>query len=126
MAGRKPKTFSAEQFEKLCNIQATLEEITSWFDVSKDTIRRRCKETFNLNFEDSYKKFSNNGKMSVRRMQMKLALDGNVTMLIWLGKQVLGQADKREQKIEFEGDVNFSTKAKEHNALINRRFNIPV
>ena len=29
-------------------------------------------------------------------MQWKSAEDGNVTMQIWLGKQVLGQAEKQE------------------------------
>jgi hypothetical protein len=35
------------------------------------------------------------GKASLRRMQFKAAEDGNVTMLIWLGKQFLGQKDQR-------------------------------
>ncbi|AXC09689.1 hypothetical protein ACPOL_0306 [Acidisarcina polymorpha] len=33
---------------------------------------------------------------SLRRRQVELALAGNVTMLIWLGKQYLGQKDKQE------------------------------
>ena len=33
-------------------------------------------------------------------MQWKAADKGNVTMLIWLGKQVLGQAEKQEVKWE--------------------------
>lgn len=36
------------------------------------------------------------GKASLRRMQFKSAEDGNVTMQIWLGKQMLGQRDKSE------------------------------
>jgi hypothetical protein len=32
-------------------------------------------------------------KMSLRRAQLQLALNGNPTMLIWLGKQLLGQQD---------------------------------
>lgn len=30
-------------------------------------------------------------RMRLRRAQLRLAMDGNVTMLIWLGKQYLGQ-----------------------------------
>jgi hypothetical protein len=32
-------------------------------------------------------------KIRLRRAQLRLAIDGNVTMLIWLGKQYLGQSD---------------------------------
>lgn len=34
-----------------------------------------------------------NGRMSLKRKQFDLAMKGNVTMLIWLGKQTLGQRD---------------------------------
>ncbi|HLC04806.1 MAG TPA: hypothetical protein VJK02_17360 [Anaerolineales bacterium] len=34
--------------------------------------------------------------MSLRRLQLAKAKRGNVVMLIWLGKQFLGQSDKRE------------------------------
>jgi hypothetical protein len=40
--------------------------------------------------------------MSLRRLQAKKAAEGNVTMLIWLGKQYLGQSDRQEQKITEE------------------------
>ena len=34
------------------------------------------------------------GRISVRRMQMKMLEAGNATMGIWLGKQLLGQTDE--------------------------------
>ena len=34
--------------------------------------------------------------MSLRRKQFETALAGNVTMMVWLGKQYLGQKDKTE------------------------------
>ena len=34
------------------------------------------------------------GRISVRRMQMKLLEQGNATMGVWLGKQILGQTDQ--------------------------------
>jgi hypothetical protein len=33
---------------------------------------------------------------SLRRKQFEAAMNGNTTILIWLGKQYLGQRDKRE------------------------------
>ena len=38
--------------------------------------------------------------MSLRRMQFEKAQTGNTTMLIWLGKQMLGQKDKIETSEE--------------------------
>ena len=40
------------------------------------------------------------GRLSIRRMQLKLLEAGNATMGVWLGKQYLGQRD------EFYHDVN--------------------
>jgi hypothetical protein len=41
-----------------------------------------------------YKKGIESGRMSLRRMQYKSAMNGNVTMQIWLGKQYLNQMEK--------------------------------
>ena len=44
-------------------------------------------------------------KFTLRRQQNKTSKDGNVTMQIWLGKQVLDQADKHEQVIDVKGTL---------------------
>ena len=38
------------------------------------------------------------GRGKLRQMQLKLAEDGHPSMLMWLGKQYLDQADKNENK----------------------------
>lgn len=43
-------------------------------------------------------------KSSLRRKQIAVAMEGNPSMLIWLGKQYLGQVDKRE--IESKAEIN--------------------
>ena len=91
-----------QDFEKLCGLQCTLEEIAGFFECSSDTIERWCKRTYNESFADTYKKHSQRGKISLRRAQWKLAEKGNSSMLIWLGKQWLGQTDKVEQTTSFE------------------------
>jgi len=40
------------------------------------------------------------GRISVRRMQIKLLEAGNATMRVWLGKNVLGQTDDVRQQIK--------------------------
>jgi hypothetical protein len=42
-------------------------------------------------------------EVQLRAAQFRLALDGNTAMLIWLGKQYLGQTDKHETKNEHTG-----------------------
>ena len=92
--GRPRKEIDQTYFEGLCEIQCTLEEISSVLKVSEDTVERWCKRTYELGFADAYKKFSATGKTSLRRSQFNVALQGNPTLLIWLGKQYLGQTDK--------------------------------
>lgn len=81
-----------EHFENLCNMQCTLDEIAGFFKCSRDTIERWCNRTYEEGFADTYKKYSQNGKISLRRYQFKLA-EKNASMAIWLGKQYLGQTD---------------------------------
>ena len=92
--GRPRKEIDHEQFRKLC----TLSEIASWFDCSEDTIERWCKRETGKTFADIHRNYSVDGKISLRRIQFKLA-EKNVTMAIWLGKQYLGQKDTHEYNI---------------------------
>ena len=89
--GRPKKEIDLEELKKLASIQCTVEEICSIMEVSKDTFYTRLKE--DEAFSDAYKKARDTGKCSLRRHQYVLAQKGNASMLIWLGKQYLGQVD---------------------------------
>lgn len=45
------------------------------------------------------------GRLSVRRLQMKLLERGNATMGVWLGKQLLGQVDQIDHHVQETGRV---------------------
>lgn len=90
--GRPEVQINKNDFEKLCMLQCTEEEIAGFYDCSVDTINNWCKKTYGETFSETYKKKSSKGKMSLRRMQWKLA-EKNASMAIFLGKQVLGQRD---------------------------------
>jgi len=77
-------------------LQCTQEEIASFFQCSADTIDRACKTHYKKNFAEIFKQKRGIGNVSLRRKQYEVALAGNVTMLIWLGKQYLGQTEKTE------------------------------
>ena len=88
-AGRPKIQIDYNTVEKLANIQCTQEEIASFLDISVRTLQR------DEEFCRIYKKGQENGKMSLRRMQYKLA-EKNTAMAIFLGKQYLGQKDNIE------------------------------
>ena len=89
-----------EIFGRLC---ATQQEMADFFDCNLSTIEKYMA----VKVEDGvdklspflrcYKKAQANSKTSLRRVQMNKALNGDNTLLIWLGKQLLEQTDKIEQ-----------------------------
>lgn len=87
------------QFEKLCALLCTEEEIASYFNCSVDTIEKFCKRTYSVSFAEIYKQKSNNGKIALRRYQMQLA-QKYPAMAIFLGKQYLGQRDIVDKETE--------------------------
>jgi len=90
-AGRPKFVIDYNQVEQLSGIQCTQEEIASFLGCSVDTLQRDEK------FCGIYKAGMNKGRMSLRRKQWKSLDDGNNTMLIWLGKQYLGQREPRNE-----------------------------
>ena len=76
----------------------THEEIGAILDCCVETLDSACKSAHGVSFSDYYEQKSSNGKASLRRKQWEMALKGDRVMLIWLGKQHLGQADKLEDK----------------------------
>lgn len=93
--GRPKTNIDKSNFEKLCQMQCTLEEIAGFFDCCDDTINNWCKEVYDDNFSGVYKKKSMAGKISLRRNQFKIA-ENNASMAIFLGKQYLKQRDNIE------------------------------
>jgi hypothetical protein len=92
------------ELEKLCQLQCTDEEIAAWFNVSTRTIERRRLEP---EFAEVMTRGKARGRISVRRMQMKLLEEGNATMGVWLGKQLLGQADEVTHSISVKLAASF-------------------
>lgn len=86
--GRPRLELNEDQVYELAKLMCTHEEIAAVMGCHKDTIADRFSELILKGREE--------GKISLRRAQMKNALNGNTSMQIWLGKQYLGQKDKIE------------------------------
>lgn len=111
MAGRPKKELDQKQFEALCSIWCTEEEICSLLGTTDKTLNKWCKRIYNMDFSECYKKYSDGGKMSLRRKQKEVALKGNVSMLIWLGKNILGQSENPETSNDQEDTQSYFEEA---------------
>lgn len=83
-----------QRLEDMCKILCTGEEMANILKVSYDTLTRRVEEKYGCTFAEYYNARASGGRASLRRSQYLLATEKlNPTMLIWLGKQYLGQTD---------------------------------
>lgn len=87
--GLRRKIVTPRDVYQLAEIGCTDREIARWFDIDENTLR--------YNFSDILEKGRDSIKHSLRRAQLKLALSGNAVMLIWLGKNLLGQSDTPQE-----------------------------
>ena len=88
MARPKKYKLDTEKVEQLAGFGCTNTEIASFFGCSENTIRR--------SYGEYLTKGRDKGKIRLRQLQWRAAERGNVSMMIWLGKQVLGQTDRQE------------------------------
>lgn len=87
--GRPRIAIDEKLMERLASIQCTNEEIAFALGTTVRTLARR-------GFVQIIDKARSSGRSSLRREQFRVALKGNPTMLIWLGKQYLEQRDAFE------------------------------
>ena len=86
----RPKKYNIDtvQLTKLSKLGCTNKEMADFFGCSPDLL------------EKSYSVFLTKGraeqKMRLRQLQWKACENGNVSMLIFLGKNMLGQQDRIE------------------------------
>ena len=91
------------ELEKLAHLQCTDAEIAAWFGTTADAVEKRRQDPA---FAEIMARGKGKGRISVRRMQMKLLEQGNATMGVWLGKQILGQTDQVVHEIHGHQQYN--------------------
>ncbi len=84
--GRNKTVIPEEQVMELARLHCTNKEIADFFDVPMTTLTD--------NFRDILTKGRLETKQRLRSAQLKLALNGDRTLLIWLGKNILGQSEQ--------------------------------
>jgi hypothetical protein len=101
--GRHKMPVDEAKLEKLAQLGLSNAEIASVLDCSPDTIERNYRDVLDTGREHR--------NASLRRKQFEVAISGNPTMLIWLGKQYLGQSDKQEVSGPDGGPLQFVTRS---------------
>lgn len=116
MAGRKAKRKVGRPraeidwlaVDEMGRMHCTHHEIASVLRLDRDTIYKACLRDHGVTFSEYYDARKAEGKERLRRSQLKAALNGNPAMLIWMGKQLLGQVDK--SRLETKNEHSMAAK----------------
>jgi len=118
--GRTPAVIDWDTVGKLLEAQSLTVDIAAELGVSTRTLYTRCKQDLNMSFSALSQQKKAKGRSRLRAAQFKAAMEGNSTMLVWAGKQYLGQSDKTEVKGEGGGPfvlrVEYVNKRTDNNA----------
>ena len=99
MAGRPKAIIDWEMVIEHIKAQCSATGIASMLGISVDTLYNRCKADNNIDYSAFSDQKKSEGKELLRKKQFEVAMSGDKTMLVWLGKQYLEQKDKTESDI---------------------------
>ena len=77
-----------DKIQMLASFGCSITEIAKYFRIDESTVRK--------NYKDELETGRESLKVKIRTLQLKFAERGNTALLIWLGKQYLGQTDRKE------------------------------
>ncbi len=89
--GRPKLDIDSDKVEMLASFGCSTVEIAKLHKCDEHTIRKRFKEELERGRESM--------KIKLRQLQWKQAENGNTSLLIFLGKQYLGQSDRNELEL---------------------------
>ena len=93
--GRPIKEIDWGEFEKLCFLQCSINEICEWLHTTPKTLQRRIKGKYGETFSLVFAKKRVGGLISLRRNMFKMS-EKNPAVAIFLAKNFLGMSDKQE------------------------------
>ena len=98
--GRPKVTIDWESVGEMLRCGADVRSIAVSLGISPDTLYVRSKRDNKLDFSAFSQQKRAQGNDLLRRKQFEVAMTGNVSMLIWLGKNRLGHTDRQEISTE--------------------------
>jgi len=99
-AGRPKAVIDWVKVGRYLQAQCQSKQIAGILGISVDTFYVRCPEDNKMAFSEWCALKKAEGLELIRAKQFDTAMAGDRTMLIWLGKQLLGQKDQVEQTIQ--------------------------
>lgn len=96
MAGRPLAEIDWNMVGKMLEADCSAVGIAEQLGISTDTLYKRCKRDNKIDFSAFAQQKKAKGDALLKAKQYQIAMSGNVTMMIWLGKQRLGQSDKTQ------------------------------
>src|ERR1700733_12745902 len=99
--GRPPAVIDLLTVERAASIGCTVEEIAAILGIARSTLFERKADDPAI--EDAIERGRETGRATLRRLQWDRAQQGSDTMLIWLGKQMLGQRDNAAVAVAVSG-----------------------
>ena len=96
---RIAKEIDVEKLKEFLAVNMPVHRIAQYFGTTKETLYNKFGDIIiesNFHFEQQ-----------LRMAQLRAANDGNPTMLIWLGKNLLNQVDSSKQTVVHEGKLTY-------------------
>ena len=101
--GRPPAKIDWVKVEELTVAGCLGSEIAGVFGIAPSTLYEHVEKNYGIKFSEFRQQFLSKGDAYIRASQYKKALKGDNSMLIWLGKNRLGQSDKTaEEKVTID------------------------
>lgn len=112
--GRPRIEINDELFDSIIELPLIKADIAKVLKCSEDTVERYVKKRFDQTFAECQEQNRQMFRRNILAKQYELAMKSDRVMLIWLGKQYLGQSEKIESSnvLKLE-DVVFGEKKKE-------------
>ena len=96
MAGRPAALIDWKAVDRLLQAGCTGVQIAARFAIHADTLYRACQSEYKIDFAAYSQEKRAHGETLLLEQQFTIAMKGDKTMLIWLGKQRLNQKEKHD------------------------------
>lgn len=113
-AGRPVKQIDKDQFEKLCELQCSEQEIAFYFRCSVETLNKWCHRVYedeqgnSIGFKEVFAIYRQGGFISLRHRNWRSIKDGNTALQIFYSKNYLNMSDNPNPSSDEKQTINFN------------------
>jgi len=104
-----------KKVDKLLEADCEGTEIAAYLGIVPNTLYRRCELDHKISFSKYLQEKKAKGNSLLKVKQFDAAMSGDKTMMIWLGKQRLGQKEKQDIEHTIKDELPFNIKLEYRN-----------